>query len=102
MVVTLLVAHVPRPQPRAELLKTPPKAGSAARLSSHFTLAARAWKLHILSCMPGCSIPRLRSGIAMQISPLLPETVIIKSEVVKQAPSIFGASPQQHMVIAES
>lgn len=57
---------------------------------------------YFIPCMPSCSIPRLRSGIAMQISPLLPQTVIIKSEVVKQAASIFGARPQQHMVIALS
>lgn len=38
----------------------------------------------------------------MQISSLPPQTVIIKSEVVKQAASIFGACPQQHMVIGLS
>lgn len=38
----------------------------------------------------------------MQISPLLPQTVIIKSEVVKQAASICGARPQHHMVTALS
>lgn len=41
--------HVPVPQLRTELEKPPPKAGSAALLSSHFSLAAHAWESHILS-----------------------------------------------------
>lgn len=98
--VTLPVACGLVPQLRAELLKAPPKAGSA-QLPLELSSPCLAVK-YFIPCMPGCSIPRPRAGIAMQMSPLLPQTVIIKSEVVKQAASIFGARPQQHMVIALS
>lgn len=103
MVVALCAAHVAVPQLRAELLKTPPKGWLCCSAQLSLELGSPCLEVtYFIPCMTSCSIPRLRSGIAMQISPLLPQTVIIKSEVVKQAASIFGARPQQHMVIALS